>query len=81
MTVALAFESFLVSEDWIFRNSEEPEKTRLLCLGPNNKGKKFKLVIEDQLCIDLQNMFGNLMSSESIESLISCNFSDIKDSV
>ena len=79
VSVGLAFASFLMSGDWIVRNSENPDKFSVFFLGPNNDGRQFKSTSKDQLRTHLQQLFGSALSKESLENMMFCNFCEVKD--
>ena len=79
VAAALPFATFLISGDWIARDSKGTDKISLLFLGPNNKGNARKLSSKDCLSVRFQQLFRSALSQGSIDSLVSCNFSEEND--
>ena len=73
--IILTFTSFLLTGNWVVRDSENPDKVSFFFLGPNKSGKSYSSSNKEQLKTHFQQIFGSQLSMSSIETLIAGNYS------
>ena len=57
VNIPLALTSFLISGDWVVRDTENPDKTSFFFLDPNQAGKSYTSRNKEQLKIHFHHVF------------------------
>ena len=54
VSILLTFTSFLITDDWVLRDSENPDKVSFVFLGHNQSGKSYTSRNKEQLKMNFQ---------------------------
>ena len=77
--VPLPFITALMNGDWVCRNSSNPSKISFLLLGGSVSETKHSASEKANLTLQLQEVYNNQLSSDSISQLITCKYASAKN--
>ena len=77
--VPLSFVTAVVNGDWVSRGSASPSKLSFLQLGNSISDTKSSNSEKASLTLQLQEIYNNQLSSESISTLLTCKYASVKD--